>query len=118
MNFRALVAVTVVFGFGCGVSVDAPLLMTCDIQSSHTCQEWRGDKMHETNANVNFDSLCTADLRGTAIMGECPSGFVGVCTKRPSVAKRVIQIHYYSPEFDVSSATNDCTGQSGSFSSM
>jgi hypothetical protein len=74
--------------------------------------------MHETNANVNFDSLCTSLLNGTVIMGECPAGFVGVCTKRPSATKRVVLHHYYAPDYDVSSATNHCTGGGGTFSSM
>lgn len=108
---------------GCGVAADAPLLMTCDIRGNSSapahgqCQEWRGDKSDETNVNVEFDSLCTSTLNGSVIMGECPAGFVGVCTKRPSVAKRVILHHYYPSDFDAASAAADCSAQKGTFSS-
>jgi hypothetical protein len=41
---------------------------------------------------------------------------VGLCTKRPSVAERIILHYYYSPTHDGGSASAHCAAQSGAFS--
>ncbi|MCC6335605.1 MAG: hypothetical protein IT380_16635 [Myxococcales bacterium] len=117
---RLLLGVTLVLaGCGGGLSATSPLMMTCDLRTNSgaaahgQCQEWRGDKQAETNVNVDFNVLCTSTLSGTVFTGECPTGAVGVCTKRPSVAQRVVLHFYYAPDWDASTASADCTGMGG-----
>lgn len=98
----------------CGVAVDAPLLMTCDIASQGKCEEWRGNKMDDTNKDVNFDSLCASTLNGQ-IAPVCAGNAVGKCVERPSVAKRVVITHYYAPSFSTASASADCSSMKGTF---
>ena len=106
-----------------GVSSTAPLMLTCDIRGNSSaqahgqCQEWRGDVTDSTNSSVNFELLCTSTLDGTVLTGPCPDASkVGLCTKHPSVAERVVLHYYYAPDYDAASARANCTTQGGSFS--
>lgn len=105
---------------GCGPSTASPLLVTCDARSSTgaakgQCQEWRGDKTASTNANVDFNVLCTSSVGGQVAMGTCPTDALGTCTKRPSVAERVISTFYYAPAWDAAGAAADCTAAKGTW---
>ncbi|MEW5743274.1 MAG: hypothetical protein AB1938_30475 [Myxococcota bacterium] len=116
-----LIPLLALAGCGSGPSASSPLMMTCDIRGNASaaahgqCQEWRGDKQAETNAMVDFNVLCTSTLNGAVFSGECPSGALGVCTKRPSVAERVVLHFYYPPDWDASSASANCTEMGGSW---
>lgn len=122
MHLRRLAVTVALWTTSCGIGADAPLMMTCDIRTNTSaaahgeCQEWRGDKTDKTNAMVNFDSICTSTLGGSVVMGACPTGAVGVCTKRPSVAERVVLHFYFAPDFDAASASANCSAQGGAFS--
>lgn len=119
---RLLPAVLAFAAAACGgSSATSPLMMTCDIRSNASaaahgqCQEWRGEKSASTNVNVDFDVLCSSTLNGTVLTGECPAGAVGVCTKKPSVAERVVLHFYYAPDWDAAGASADCTSMGGSW---
>ncbi len=106
---------------GCGPGPTSPLLVTCDARNATTgaaqgqCQEWRGDKTASTNASVDFDVLCRSTVGGQVATGDCPSGAVGVCTKQPSVAQRVVLHFYYAPTWDLTKASADCTAMKGTW---
>lgn len=110
---------------GCGgSSATSPLMMTCDVRTNASaaahgqCQEWRGDQSASTNANVDFDALCTSTLSGAVLSGECPAGALGRCEKHPSVAERVVLHYYYAPDWDQPGAERDCTALGGSFAAV
>jgi hypothetical protein len=91
--------------------------VTCDVRDNANadahgqCQEWRGEKSAKTNVNVDFPSLCRDLVKGSVLTGECPAeGLVGVCTRRPTVAERVVLHHYYAPTWTADMASAQCTG--------
>lgn len=116
----ACVFVTVALA-GCGPAATSPLLVTCDARSATSgaaqgqCQEWRGDKAASTNASVDFDALCRTTVGGQVVQGDCATGAVGVCTKRPSVAERVVLHFYYAPTWDAAKASADCAAMKGTW---
>jgi hypothetical protein len=122
MRAPLLLALVSFAGCGAGPSATSPLLLTCDLRDTPgaaapgECQEWRGDASASTNVNVDFAALCTATLNGTVLAGPCPPGAVGVCSKRPSVAERIVLHRYYSPDWDAARASTACTSMGGSWS--